>query len=134
VSAPWRDVRPADLACAASASVKPEWPRRLLAISHRSAEVKPVQTSDAVKVSSCAGKFLVLGGEGDGLVVVLAGDQAVVEAAEEAAEQVALGGVVLVAFVFAAVVVGAGGTSPKHTATSRSTDPLPCCNGIQSTC
>lgn len=42
LSAPWRDVRPADLACAAFASVKPEWPRRLLAISHRSAEVKPV--------------------------------------------------------------------------------------------
>ena len=67
------------------------------------------QTSDAVKLSSCLGKFFRCGGEGDGLVVVLAGGQAVVQAAEEAAEQVALGGGVPVAGVFAAVVVGAGG-------------------------
>jgi hypothetical protein len=39
---------------------------------------------------------------------VLPGDQAVVQAAEHAAEQVALGGGVPVAVVFAAVVVGAG--------------------------
>ena len=44
------------------------------------------ETSDAVKLSSCLGDFLGGGGGGCGLVVVLAGDQAVVEAAEEAAE------------------------------------------------
>ncbi|UYW27485.1 hypothetical protein OKC48_02810 [Methylorubrum extorquens] len=37
----WDVVRPADIACFAFSSVKPEWPRRLLAISHRSFEVKP---------------------------------------------------------------------------------------------
>jgi hypothetical protein len=56
------------------------------------------ETSDAVKLSS---RFGVcgrgLGGEGGVLVVDLAGGQAVVEAAEEAAEQVALGGGVPVA-------------------------------------
>src|SRR5580658_5725137 len=36
------------------------------------------ETSDAVKLSSCLGDFLGGGGEGCGLVVVLAGDQAVV--------------------------------------------------------
>ena len=40
--------------------------------------------------------------------LVLAGGEAVVQAAEEAAEQVAQGSGVLVAGVFAAVVVGAG--------------------------
>jgi hypothetical protein len=66
------------------------------------------QTSDAVKVSSCLAVFLRDVGEGDGLVVVLAGGQAFPEAAEQAAEQVALGGSVPVAGVFAPVVVGAG--------------------------
>ena len=37
----WREVRPADIACFAFSALRPEWPRRLLAISHRSAEVKP---------------------------------------------------------------------------------------------
>ena len=37
----WDVVRPADIACFAFSATKPEWPRRLLAISHRSAEVKP---------------------------------------------------------------------------------------------
>ena len=50
------------------------------------------KTSDAVKLSSCLGKFFRGGGEGDGFVVLAAGGQAVVQAAEEAAEQVALGG------------------------------------------
>jgi hypothetical protein len=68
----------------------------------------PEKTSDAVKVSSCSGKFLGGVGECGGFVVFLAGDQAVVEAAEHPAEQVALGGGVPVAAVFAAVVVGAG--------------------------
>src|SRR2546423_6156572 len=68
---------------------------------------RTVETSDGVKLSSCLGDFLC-GGEGDGLVVVLAGDKAVVEAAEQAVEQVALGGGMPVAGVFAAVVVGAG--------------------------
>ena len=39
---------------------------------------------------------------------MLAGEQAVMQAAEQASEQVALGGGVPVAGVFAAVVVGAG--------------------------
>jgi hypothetical protein len=50
------------------------------------------ETSDAVKLSSCCGKFLRGVREGDGLVVVLAGGQAAVEAAEEPPEEVALGG------------------------------------------
>jgi hypothetical protein len=66
------------------------------------------ETSDAVKLSSCCGKFLRGVGEGDGLVVVLAGGQAAVEAAEEPSEEVALGGGVPVAGLAAAVVVGAG--------------------------
>ena len=65
------------------------------------------ETSDAVKLSSCLGKFRGGGGEGDVLVVVLAGGQAVVQAAEEPAEQVALGGGVPVAVGLAPVVVGA---------------------------
>ena len=67
-----------------------------------------LKTSDAVKLSSCCGKFLRGVGEGDGLVVVLAGGQAAVEAAEEPSEEVALGGGVPVAVVAAAVVVSAG--------------------------
>jgi len=59
-------------------------------------------------VSSCLRKFFRGGGEGDVLVVVLSGGQAAVQAAEEAAEQVALGGGVPVAGVFAPVVAGAG--------------------------
>jgi hypothetical protein len=66
------------------------------------------KTSDAVKLSSCLGKFFGGGGERGGFVVVLAGEQAVVQAAEEAGEQVALGGGVPVAGVATAVVVGAG--------------------------
>ena len=66
------------------------------------------KTSDAVKVSSRLGKFFGGGGECDGFVVVLAGDQAVVQAAEQACEQVALGGGVPVAGGLAPVVVGAG--------------------------
>ena len=66
------------------------------------------ETSDAVKLSSCLAGFLPDGGEGDGLVVVLAGGQAAVQAAEEPSEEVALGGGVPVAGLAAAVVVGAG--------------------------
>jgi hypothetical protein len=65
------------------------------------------EASDAVKLSSCAGKFAGGVGEGCGFVVVLAGDQAVVEAAEEPAEQVALGGGVPVSVGSAAVLVAA---------------------------
>jgi hypothetical protein len=49
-----------------------------------------------------------VGGECGGLVVVLAGGEAVVEAPEEAAEEVALGCGVPVAGFAAAVVVGPG--------------------------
>ncbi len=66
------------------------------------------KTSDAVKLSSCVRKFPDAGGEGGGFVVVLAGGEAVVQAAEQAAEQVALGGGVPVAGVASPVVVGAG--------------------------
>ena len=58
-------------------------------------------------LSGCCGEP-GLGGECGGFVVVLAGYQAVPEAAEKAAEQVALGGGVPVAGLLAAVVVGAG--------------------------
>ena len=37
----WDAVRPADIVCLAFSATKPEWLRRLLAISHRSFEVKP---------------------------------------------------------------------------------------------
>ena len=67
-----------------------------------------VKTSDAVKLSSCPVGLLGCGGECSGFVVVLAGGQAVVEAAEHAAEQVALGSGVPVSGIAAAVVVGAG--------------------------
>jgi hypothetical protein len=54
-------------------------------------------------VSSRLGKFFRCGGEGYGFVVLAAGGQASVQAAEEAAEQVALDGGVPVAGVAAAV-------------------------------
>jgi len=38
----WSDVRPKDLCCFALNATKPDWPRRVLAISHRSKDVKPV--------------------------------------------------------------------------------------------
>ncbi len=65
------------------------------------------ETSDAVKLSSCLGKFFSDCGERDGFAVTLAGCQAVVQAAEQAAEQVALGGGMPVAVVAATVVAGA---------------------------
>jgi hypothetical protein len=37
----WKEVRPQDLACFAFGSVRPDWPRRVVAVSHRSADVKP---------------------------------------------------------------------------------------------
>jgi transposase len=67
-----------------------------------------METSDAVWLSSGDGMCGVAGGEGGVLVVVLAGGQAVVETAEESAEQVALGGGVPVAVGLAPVVVGFG--------------------------
>jgi hypothetical protein len=67
------------------------------------------ETSDAIKLSSCFGVRRRCGrGEGGLFVVVLAGGQAVVEAAEQPSEQVALGGRVPVAVGFAPVVMGAG--------------------------
>jgi len=67
-----------------------------------------MKTSHAITVSS-RGLFAggLVGGEGDLFVVVLAGGQAVVQAADEAVEQVALGGDVPVTAGSAAVVVGA---------------------------
>jgi len=69
---------------------------------------QPVKTSDAVKLSSCSVRLFGGGGEGDVFVVVLAGGEALVQAAEETAEQVALCGGVPVAGIAAPVVVGAG--------------------------
>jgi len=37
----WVDIRPKDLCCLALNAVKPEWPRRVVAVSHRSKDVKP---------------------------------------------------------------------------------------------
>ena len=51
----WEVVRPADIVSFAFSATKPEWPRRLLAISHRSFEVKPKLRSMAVwKSARCA--------------------------------------------------------------------------------
>lgn len=38
----WSDVRPQDLCCFALNATKPDWPRRVVAISHLSRDVKPV--------------------------------------------------------------------------------------------
>src|SRR5689334_1277476 len=82
---------------------------RLLRVAYQlTHDAAAAQTSDAVKLSSCLGKFFRSGGEGGGLVILAAGGQAVPEAAEQAAEQVALGAGVPVAVGAAAVVVGAG--------------------------
>jgi hypothetical protein len=52
---PWEVVRPADIACFAFSATKPEWPRRLVAISHRSFEVKPkLRHMGLWKSSRCA--------------------------------------------------------------------------------
>jgi len=37
----WRDIRAQDLSCFAFSALKPEWPRRVLALSHRSVDAKP---------------------------------------------------------------------------------------------
>jgi hypothetical protein len=60
------------------------------------------------------GKFRGGSWEGGLLVVVLAGGQAVVQAAQEAAEQVALGGGVPVTVALAPVVVGSGADPAKN--------------------
>jgi hypothetical protein len=41
LAAQWVDVRPTDVVCFGFNALKPDWPRRLMAVSHRSAEVKP---------------------------------------------------------------------------------------------
>ncbi len=52
---PWDVIRPADVVCFAFSATKPEWPRRLVAISHRSAEVKPrLRHMGVWKSSRCA--------------------------------------------------------------------------------
>jgi len=68
-----------------------------------------MKTSHAVQESSC-GLFAggLVGGEGDVLVEVLAGGEAMVQTADEAVEDVALGGDVLVAGGSATVVMSAG--------------------------
>jgi hypothetical protein len=37
----WKEVQPKDLCCFALNAVKPDWPRRVIAVSHRSQDVKP---------------------------------------------------------------------------------------------
>ncbi|MEO7859099.1 MAG: hypothetical protein ABIU05_01445 [Nitrospirales bacterium] len=49
---PWNRVRTQDLACFAFNAVKPDWPRRSIALSHRSMDAKPVlQTMKAWRSS-----------------------------------------------------------------------------------
>lgn len=49
---PWSDVRPQDLASFAFNAVKPDWPRRCVALSHRSRDAKPaLQTMKAWRSS-----------------------------------------------------------------------------------
>jgi hypothetical protein len=67
-----------------------------------------MKTSDAVKLSGCLGKFPCRVGESGGLVVVLAGAGALMQAAGQASEQVALGSGVPVAGIAPPVVVAAG--------------------------
>jgi hypothetical protein len=51
----WDDARPADIVCFGFNATKPDWPRRVLAISHRSVDVKPQLRSMGVwKSSRCA--------------------------------------------------------------------------------
>ena len=51
----WSHVRAQDLACFAFSALEPEWPRRILAVSHRSADVKPVlSTMRLWRSSRCA--------------------------------------------------------------------------------
>jgi len=76
--------------------------------SHRLAATDAMKTSHALILSSGAAVGRLLCWEGDGFVVGLAGVQAVVLAAQQPVEQVALGGDVAVPGGFAAVVVGAG--------------------------
>ena len=81
--------------------------RRALERDEHAVELWKKETSDAVDLSSCGGEFEGWRrGESDGFVVVHALGQAVVEAAEHAVEEVALGGGVPVSIAAAAVVVG----------------------------
>lgn len=51
----WSHIRPQDLACFAFNAVKPDWPRRILAVSHRSTEAKPeLSTMKLWRSSRCA--------------------------------------------------------------------------------
>jgi hypothetical protein len=51
----WSHVRAQDLACFAFGALKPDWPRRIMAVSHRSADVKPVlRTMRLWNSSRCA--------------------------------------------------------------------------------
>ena len=84
------------------------WHAEDIGALQRALDLEPPKTSDAVKLSSCPGDFLGGSGECGGFVVLAADSQAVVEAAKEAAEQVALGGGAPVAVLAAPVVVGAG--------------------------
>jgi transposase len=86
-----------------------ETERQELARLRRENAELAMETSHALNLSSCGLRRGVAGWrEGDVLVVVLLGLEAVVEAAEESAEQVALGGGVPVPGGLAPVVVGPG--------------------------
>jgi hypothetical protein len=55
LSHPWESVRPEDLACFAFNALKPDWPRRVVAVSHRSADVKSRLISmDVWRAGRCA--------------------------------------------------------------------------------
>jgi hypothetical protein len=51
----WRHIRPQDLACFAFNALKPDWPRRILAVSHRSTDAKSeLSTMKLWRSSRCA--------------------------------------------------------------------------------
>jgi hypothetical protein len=51
----WDHVRPPDLACFAFSALKPEWPRRIMAVSHRSRDVKDILSTMRIwRSSRCA--------------------------------------------------------------------------------
>ena len=51
----WSEVRAQDLACFAFSALKPEWPRRIMSVSHRSADAKPaLSTMRLWRSSRCA--------------------------------------------------------------------------------
>jgi transposase len=103
-------VRQAEVDAGTRPGISSEESAEIRRLKRENAELRRAnETSHALNLSSGGLRCGVAGrGEGDVLVVVLPGLEAVVEAAEEPAEQVALGGGVPVASGLAPVVVGPG--------------------------